>query len=106
MFHLWVFLCVWQAVISSVSGLYTRRGQWRGSQGLVLRLQAVSRGFLLRQQLQARRRYLLDHTPAVVIIQVRRLKRVELHQQLHSPGGLVLVLWSWFSGPGGLILVL
>lgn len=78
----------WQDVISSVSGLFTRRGLWRDSQALVLRLQAVSRGFLLRRQLQARRRYLTDHTPAVVLIQVRRLKLLELQQQRRSPGGL------------------
>eukprot|EP00066_Takifugu_rubripes_P014258 XP_011603524.1 PREDICTED: ras GTPase-activating-like protein IQGAP3 [Takifugu rubripes] len=58
-----------QEVVSSVSGLYSRRGLWRGSQALVVRLQALSRGFLLRQQLQARRRYLMVHTPAVILIQ-------------------------------------
>lgn len=79
---------IWQEVISSVSGLYVRRGLWRERQALLVRLQAVSRGFLLRRQLQARRRYLVDHTPAVLVIQVRRWKL--LLQQLHSPAGLTL----------------
>ena len=64
---------VWQEVISGVSGEYTRRALWRGSEALLVRLQAASRGFLLRLQLQARRRYLRDHTPAVLVIQVSRL---------------------------------
>lgn len=79
----------WQEVISGVSEAFTRRGLWRGSQGLVVRLQAVSRGFLLRRRLQARRRYLMEHTPAVVLIQVRRLELVELQQQVSGPGRLI-----------------
>lgn len=72
---------VWQEVVSSVSGLYSRRGLWRGSQALVVRLQALSRGFLLRQQLQARRRYLMVHTPAVILIQVRLLESAYLWEE-------------------------
>lgn len=77
-----------------MSGLHTRRGLWFGSQALVVRLQAASRGFLLRRQLQARRRYLLDHTPAVVVIQVRRRKLVELQRPWGTDG-----LASVCSGP-------
>lgn len=73
---------VWQEVVSSVSGLYSRRGLWRGSQALVVRLQALSRGFLLRQQLQARRHYLMVHTPAVILIQVRLLESAYLWELL------------------------
>ncbi|XP_078100595.1 ras GTPase-activating-like protein IQGAP3 isoform X2 [Sander vitreus] len=58
-----------QEVVSGVSGSYSRSVLWRSSQALLVRLQAVSRGFLLRQKLQARRRYLSSHTPAVIIIQ-------------------------------------
>ncbi|XP_039973636.1 ras GTPase-activating-like protein IQGAP3 isoform X2 [Xiphias gladius] len=58
-----------QEVICSVSGSYSRSILWRSSDALIVRLQAVSRGFLIRQQLEARRRYLISQTPAVVIIQ-------------------------------------
>lgn len=74
---------IWQEVVSGVSDLYTRRGLWRGSEALVIRLQACSRGFLLRRQLEARRRYLMVHTPAVILIQVRRLVSA------HSSKGLL-----------------
>ncbi|TDH11140.1 hypothetical protein EPR50_G00057670 [Perca flavescens] len=58
-----------QEVVSSVSGSYSRSVLWRSSEALLVRLQAASRGFLLRQELQARRGYLSSHTPAVIIIQ-------------------------------------
>ncbi|XP_031167191.1 ras GTPase-activating-like protein IQGAP3 isoform X2 [Sander lucioperca] len=58
-----------QEVVSGVSGSYSRSVLWRSSESLLVRLQAASRGFLLRQKLQARRRYLSSHTPAVIIIQ-------------------------------------
>lgn len=60
-----------QEVVSSVSGLYSRSVLWRNNETLIVRLQAVSRGFLIRQKLEARRRYLISQTPAVIIIQVR-----------------------------------
>ncbi|KAF1388608.1 hypothetical protein PFLUV_G00092060 [Perca fluviatilis] len=59
-----------QEVVSRVSGSYSRSVLWRSSEALLVRLQAASRGFLLRQKLQARRSYLSSHTPAVIIIQV------------------------------------
>lgn len=60
-----------QEVISGVSGSYSRSVLWKSSEALVVRLQAVSRGFLIRQKLEARRRYLISQTPAVVTIQVK-----------------------------------
>lgn len=60
-----------QEVVSSVSGSYSRSVLWRSSEALIVGLQAVSRGFLIRQKLEARRRYLVSQTPAVIIIQVR-----------------------------------
>uniref|UniRef100_A0A7N9B0R1 IQ motif containing GTPase activating protein 3 n=1 Tax=Mastacembelus armatus TaxID=205130 RepID=A0A7N9B0R1_9TELE len=42
---------------------------WKSSQTLIVRLQARCRGFLIRQQLETRRRYLASQTPAVIIIQ-------------------------------------
>ncbi|XP_045901398.1 ras GTPase-activating-like protein IQGAP3 isoform X2 [Micropterus dolomieu] len=58
-----------QEVVSSVSGSYSRSVLWRSSEALVVGLQAVSRGFLIRQKLEARRRYLTSQTPAVIVIQ-------------------------------------
>ncbi|XP_062279215.1 ras GTPase-activating-like protein IQGAP3 [Scomber scombrus] len=60
-----------QEVVSSVSGRYGRSVMWKSSEAFVTRLQAVSRGFLIRQKLEARRRYLHRHTPAAVIIQAQ-----------------------------------
>ncbi|KAM7382787.1 hypothetical protein PAMP_002497 [Pampus punctatissimus] len=60
-----------QEVVSGVSGSYSRSVLWRSSEALVTRLQAVSRGFLIRRELEARRRYLHSHTPAAIIIQSR-----------------------------------
>ncbi|CAK6979525.1 ras GTPase-activating-like protein IQGAP3 [Scomber scombrus] len=60
-----------QEVVSGVSGRYGRSVMWKSSEAFVTRLQAVSRGFLIRQKLEARRRYLHRHTPAAVIIQAQ-----------------------------------
>uniref|UniRef100_A0A7N6A140 IQ motif containing GTPase activating protein 3 n=1 Tax=Anabas testudineus TaxID=64144 RepID=A0A7N6A140_ANATE len=60
-----------QEVISSVSGSYSRSVLWRSSEALFIRLQALCRGFLIRQKLEARQHYLISQTPAVIVIQVR-----------------------------------
>uniref|UniRef100_A0AAQ5XAE7 IQ motif containing GTPase activating protein 3 n=1 Tax=Amphiprion ocellaris TaxID=80972 RepID=A0AAQ5XAE7_AMPOC len=60
-----------QEVIRSVSASYGRSVLWRSSEALVIRLQALSRGFLIRRQLEARQRYLVSQAPAVVIIQAQ-----------------------------------
>uniref|UniRef100_A0A7N6A0Z7 IQ motif containing GTPase activating protein 3 n=1 Tax=Anabas testudineus TaxID=64144 RepID=A0A7N6A0Z7_ANATE len=56
-------------VISSVSGSYSRSVLWRSSEALFIRLQALCRGFLIRQKLEARQHYLISQTPAVIVIQ-------------------------------------
>lgn len=58
-------------MVSGVSSSRRRDALWRSSVALVVRLQAASRGFLLRRRLEARRRYLGNQTPAAVLIQVR-----------------------------------
>ncbi|KAK2845226.1 hypothetical protein Q5P01_011885 [Channa striata] len=58
-----------QEVISNVSGAYSRSILWRSSKSLIVRLQALFRGFLLRQQLETRRCYLSSQTPSVIVIQ-------------------------------------
>ncbi|XP_043972598.1 ras GTPase-activating-like protein IQGAP3 isoform X1 [Gambusia affinis] len=58
-----------QEVVSSVSASYNRSILWRSSAALVVGLQARCRGFLVRQQLEGRRRYLIGQSAAVVIIQ-------------------------------------
>ncbi|XP_053183717.1 ras GTPase-activating-like protein IQGAP3 [Scomber japonicus] len=60
-----------QEVVSGVSGRYGRSVMWKSSEVFVTRLQAVSRGFIIRHKLEARRRYLHTHTPAAVIIQAQ-----------------------------------
>lgn len=55
-----------------MSGSYGRSMLWRSSEALIVRLQAVGRGFLVRQRQEARRRYLISQTPAAVTIQVRQ----------------------------------
>lgn len=66
-----------QEVISSISGAYSRSILWRSSEALTIRLQALCRGFLIRRQLEARQRYLISQTPAVIVIQVRTQLTVE-----------------------------
>uniref|UniRef100_G3NFH8 IQ motif containing GTPase activating protein 3 n=1 Tax=Gasterosteus aculeatus TaxID=69293 RepID=G3NFH8_GASAC len=58
-----------QEVVRSVSNSHARSGLWRSRDALVTRLQALSRGFLLRRKLDARRRFLSSQTPAVITIQ-------------------------------------
>ncbi|KAM6936029.1 ras GTPase-activating-like protein IQGAP3 [Lycodopsis pacificus] len=72
-----------QEVVSSVSNSHSRSVLWRSSEALVARLQAVSRGFLLRQKLAARRHYLSSQTPAVITIQAhwRRLVQQEAYRR-------------------------
>ncbi|XP_028281626.1 ras GTPase-activating-like protein IQGAP3 isoform X2 [Parambassis ranga] len=66
-----------QEVVSSVSASYSRSALWQSSQALIVCLQARCRGFLVRQQLEARRRYLISQTPAVIIIQSHWRKFVQ-----------------------------
>ncbi|KAK5931495.1 hypothetical protein CesoFtcFv8_000210 [Champsocephalus esox] len=72
-----------QEVVSSVSASSRRGALWRGSEELITRLQALSRGFLLRQQMQARHRYLGNNTASVVIIQAhwRRVLQQRVYRQ-------------------------
>uniref|UniRef100_A0A8C3ATW4 IQ motif containing GTPase activating protein 3 n=1 Tax=Cyclopterus lumpus TaxID=8103 RepID=A0A8C3ATW4_CYCLU len=70
----------------SVSNSHSRSALWRSSEALVARLQALSRGFLLRQKLEARRLYLTSQTPAVITIQVR--------EYYHDGGGTGITHWA------------
>uniref|UniRef100_A0A4W6DI86 IQ motif containing GTPase activating protein 3 n=1 Tax=Lates calcarifer TaxID=8187 RepID=A0A4W6DI86_LATCA len=56
-----------QEVVSSVSGSFSRGLLWRSSEALIVRLQAACRGFLIRQKLEARRRYLISQTPFMIL---------------------------------------
>ncbi|KAM4568064.1 ras GTPase-activating-like protein IQGAP3 [Fundulus diaphanus] len=58
-----------QEVVSSVSASYSRGVLWRSSEALIVGLQARCRGFLIRQQLEVRQRFLISQTPAAVVIQ-------------------------------------
>lgn len=59
-----------QEVVSSVSAQYSRGVLWRNSEALVVHLQALCRGFLIRWRMTARRHFLMNQTAAVVVIQV------------------------------------
>lgn len=72
-------------MVSSVSASHSRSALWKSNEALVIRLQAVARGFLLRQRLEARRRHLVAHTPAVVTIQVRAQPQNSLPLLLPAP---------------------
>ncbi|KAM6967424.1 ras GTPase-activating-like protein IQGAP3 [Aplochiton taeniatus] len=58
-----------QGVLSSVTATHSREVQWKGSEGLVVQLQARARGFLLRQSLGERLHFLNTQLPAVIAIQ-------------------------------------
>uniref|UniRef100_A0A8C6SPK9 IQ motif containing GTPase activating protein 3 n=1 Tax=Neogobius melanostomus TaxID=47308 RepID=A0A8C6SPK9_9GOBI len=58
-----------QAVVSRVSAEHTRGLQWQQSEGLVLRLQAAARGFLLRRRLHKRHQHFSHNIQAVVTLQ-------------------------------------
>uniref|UniRef100_A0A3B4A6C2 Uncharacterized protein n=1 Tax=Periophthalmus magnuspinnatus TaxID=409849 RepID=A0A3B4A6C2_9GOBI len=59
-------VCVcFQCVVSSASAQHTRGLQWRSREGLVVRLQAAARGFLLRTQLKNRHTYFMDNISAI-----------------------------------------
>ncbi|KAM8869411.1 ras GTPase-activating-like protein IQGAP3 isoform 2-T2 [Spinachia spinachia] len=72
-----------QEVVSSVSNSHARSGLWRSRGALVIRLQALGRGFLLRRELDARQRFLSSQTAAVVTIQShwRRFVQQEAYKQ-------------------------
>uniref|UniRef100_A0A7N8Y7W2 IQ motif containing GTPase activating protein 3 n=1 Tax=Mastacembelus armatus TaxID=205130 RepID=A0A7N8Y7W2_9TELE len=84
--HNSVFLDRHEIQVDSVSGSYSRSVLWKSSQTLIVRLQARCRGFLIRQQLETRRRYLASQTPAVIIIQVRPLLPVDGVCVVSKPG--------------------
>lgn len=88
-----------QDVISGVSDSFGRSVLWMSSEALVVRLQALCRGFMLRQQLEARRHYLITQTPAVVTIQVRA--HLAVGRACGGPGVMVTVTVCLFRLTGG-----
>nr|XP_020474364.1 ras GTPase-activating-like protein IQGAP1 [Monopterus albus] len=67
-----------QDIINSVSGSSSRNILWRGREALVVHLQALCRGFLIRQQLKSRQCYLISQAPAVIIIQIQSFVKMWL----------------------------
>lgn len=68
--YVWCPLRPLQAVLSSVAAAHSREVQWTASEGLVVQLQALARGFLLRQRLGVRLHFLNTQLPAIITIQV------------------------------------
>ncbi|XP_054638676.1 ras GTPase-activating-like protein IQGAP3 [Dunckerocampus dactyliophorus] len=66
-----------QEVVSSVWNAHERRMLWANNEALVTRLQAAIRGFLTRQQVVARQRYLHSHSDAVILIQAHWRKVIQ-----------------------------
>ncbi|XP_028297790.1 ras GTPase-activating-like protein IQGAP3 isoform X2 [Gouania willdenowi] len=58
-----------QEVINSVTNAFQRGQLWKGNESLIVALQAHCRGYLIRQQLETRKCYVIRHTPAAVTIQ-------------------------------------
>uniref|UniRef100_A0A673Z0Q2 IQ motif containing GTPase activating protein 3 n=1 Tax=Salmo trutta TaxID=8032 RepID=A0A673Z0Q2_SALTR len=71
-----------QAVLNSVTAAHGREVHWKASEGLVVQLQARAQGFLLRQRLGARLHFLNTQLPAIITIQVRFLRTIELQCRL------------------------
>ncbi|KAM9853558.1 ras GTPase-activating-like protein IQGAP3 [Aulostomus maculatus] len=66
-----------QEVVSSVSASYSRSLLWKSSEALITRLQAASRGFLIRQHFEGWQHYLHRQTEAATIIQSNWRKFVQ-----------------------------
>uniref|UniRef100_A0A3P8WZ56 IQ motif containing GTPase activating protein 3 n=1 Tax=Cynoglossus semilaevis TaxID=244447 RepID=A0A3P8WZ56_CYNSE len=72
-----------QEVVSSVWSSHNRSALWRSNEALIVGLQAACRGFLVRQGVEARRRFLIRQTPAVVVPQAhwRRFVQQRAYRQ-------------------------
>ncbi|KAL0984873.1 hypothetical protein UPYG_G00149790 [Umbra pygmaea] len=58
-----------QGVLSRVTAAHSREVQWKASEDFLVELQALARGFLLRQKLGARLHFLNTQLPAIITIQ-------------------------------------
>ncbi|XP_020645708.3 ras GTPase-activating-like protein IQGAP1 isoform X1 [Pogona vitticeps] len=58
-----------QATISAVTAAYNREQLWLANEGLITRLQARCRGYLVRQEFSARMHFLKKQVPAITCIQ-------------------------------------
>ncbi|KAJ7311371.1 hypothetical protein JRQ81_006990, partial [Phrynocephalus forsythii] len=58
-----------QSTISAVTAAYNREQLWLANEGLITRLQARCRGYLVRQEFSARMHFLKKQVPAITCIQ-------------------------------------
>ncbi|XP_066491182.1 ras GTPase-activating-like protein IQGAP1 [Tiliqua scincoides] len=58
-----------QSAISAVTAAYNREQLWLANESLITRLQACCRGYLVRQEFNARMRFLKKQVPAITCIQ-------------------------------------
>ncbi|EMP31324.1 Ras GTPase-activating-like protein IQGAP2 [Chelonia mydas] len=65
-----------QSTIMGVTAAHDRERLWESNAGFVVRLQARMRGYLVRQELVARRHLLQEQLPAVIKIQIQAYVRM------------------------------
>ena len=59
-----------QSSISGVTAAYNREQLWLANEGLITKLQACCRGYLVRQEFRSRMNFLKKQIPAITCIQV------------------------------------
>ncbi|KAK7801828.1 hypothetical protein U0070_023308 [Myodes glareolus] len=67
-----------QSSISGVTAAYNREQLWLANEGLITKLQACCRGYLVRQEFRSRMNFLKKQIPAITCIQIQSLAR--MHQ--------------------------
>ncbi|GAB1292261.1 Ras GTPase-activating-like protein IQGAP1 [Apodemus speciosus] len=77
-----------QSSISGVTAAYNREQLWLANEGLITKLQACCRGYLVRQEFRSRMNFLKKQIPAITCIQWRGYKQKKAYQDrlayLHS----------------------
>jgi Ras GTPase-activating-like protein IQGAP1 len=61
---------LFQSSISGVTAAYNREQLWLANEGLITKLQACCRGYLVRQEFRSRMNFLKKQIPAITCIQV------------------------------------
>lgn len=90
-----------QSAITKVTAAHDRQQLWKANVGLVIRLQARLRGFLVRQKFAARSHFLRTWLPAVVKIQAhwrghrQRRSYLERLQYLKANVDAVIKIQAW-----------
>ncbi|KAL4646730.1 ras GTPase-activating-like protein IQGAP3 [Arapaima gigas] len=90
-----------QAVLSRVTAAHSRDLHWRATEPMLVQLQALMRGFLVRQQFGARLHFLHTQLPAVITIQShwRRYRQQQAYRKrlkyLYKNWRAVVKIQAW-----------